>query len=123
MWLLMTSLGQGEPEDVAREKCLLAVQKVDGPTIVEDTCLCFNALGGLPGVYIKWFLEASTSPWRSTAVEGEGAFLTHVLRDVETQKIGHEGLNNLLVAYPDKSAYAQVSFRLHARLEGKARRP
>ena len=62
----MTSLVQGEPEDVAREKCLLAVQKVDGPTIVEDTCLCFNALGGLPGVYIKWFLEASTSPWRST---------------------------------------------------------
>lgn len=44
---------------MAREKCLLAVQKVDGPTIVEDTCLCFNALGGLPGVYIKWFLEVS----------------------------------------------------------------
>ena len=25
--------------------------------IVEDTALCFNALGGLPGVYIKWFLD------------------------------------------------------------------
>uniref|UniRef100_A0A8C0F3A6 Inosine triphosphatase n=1 Tax=Bubo bubo TaxID=30461 RepID=A0A8C0F3A6_BUBBB len=25
---------------------------VRGPVIVEDTCLCFNALGGLPGPYI-----------------------------------------------------------------------
>lgn len=50
---------QGEPKDVAREKCLLAVKEVQGPTITEDTALCYNALGGLPGVYIKWFLEAS----------------------------------------------------------------
>lgn len=36
--------------------------------MVEDTSLCYNALGGLPGVYIKWFLE----------------------------KLGHDGLNKLL---------------------------
>ena len=30
---------------------------VEGPVIVEDTSLCFNALNGLPGPYIKWFLE------------------------------------------------------------------
>lgn len=28
-----------------------------GPVLIEDTCLCFNALGGMPGPYIKWFLE------------------------------------------------------------------
>lgn len=44
---------QGSPEEVSREKCRLAVAEVDGPVIVEDTSLCFNALGGLPGVYIK----------------------------------------------------------------------
>lgn len=44
---------QGSPEDVSREKCKLAAQEVKGPVIVEDTSLCFNALGGLPGVYIK----------------------------------------------------------------------
>jgi inosine triphosphate pyrophosphatase len=44
---------QGEPEDVSREKCRLAAEKVGGPVIVEDTSLCYNALGGLPGVYIK----------------------------------------------------------------------
>lgn len=73
---------QGDPEEVSREKCLLAAAEVKGPVIVEDTSLCFNALGGLPGVYIKWFLE----------------------------KLGHEGLNNLILAYEDKSAYAQCIF-------------
>ncbi len=73
---------QGEPEDIAREKCRLAALEVDGPVMVEDTSLCFNALQGLPGPYIKWFLD----------------------------KIGHVGLNNLLAAYPDKSAYAQCVF-------------
>ena len=24
---------------------------------MEDTSLCFNAMGGLPGAYIKWFLK------------------------------------------------------------------
>lgn len=75
---------QGEPEDVAKEKCKIASKQVNGPVMVEDTSLCFNALGGLPGIYIKWFLE----------------------------KLGHEGLNNLLMAYPDKSAYAQCIFAL-----------
>ncbi|KAG6582447.1 Inosine triphosphate pyrophosphatase, partial [Cucurbita argyrosperma subsp. sororia] len=73
---------QGEPEDISKEKARLAAIQVNGPVLVEDTCLCFNALKGLPGPYIKWFLE----------------------------KIGHEGLNNLLVAYEDKSAYASCIF-------------
>ena len=67
---------------VAIEKCKLAAQKVDGPVMTEDVSLCFTALGGLPGVYIKWFL----------------------------QKLGHDGLNKMLAAYDDKSAYAQCIF-------------
>lgn len=62
---------QGEPEEISRRKCELAAEQVQGPVMVEDTSLCFNALGGLPGPYIKWFLE----------------------------KIGHEGLNNLVCMY------------------------
>ncbi|WJX10889.1 hypothetical protein P8452_01559 [Trifolium repens] len=73
---------QGEPEDISKEKARLAAIQVNGPVLVEDTCLCYNALKGLPGPYIKWFL----------------------------QKIGHEGLNNLLMAYDDKSAYALCVF-------------
>lgn len=44
---------QGEPEDISKEKCKLAAQHVNGPVMVEDTSLCFNALHGLPGPYIK----------------------------------------------------------------------
>lgn len=50
--------------------------------MVEDTGLCFNAYKGLPGPYIKWFLE----------------------------KMGHDGLNAMLAGFEDKSAYAQCTF-------------
>ncbi|KAH8664326.1 putative ham1 family protein [Xylariales sp. PMI_506] len=73
---------QGTVEEVTRDKCRVAADRVGGPVLVEDTCLCFNALGGLPGPYIKWFM----------------------------QSIGHEGLNNLLAAYEDKSAKAVCTF-------------
>jgi inosine triphosphate pyrophosphatase len=43
---------QGEPEDIARQKCKLAADAVGGPVITEDTSLCFNALNGLPGPYM-----------------------------------------------------------------------
>jgi inosine triphosphate pyrophosphatase len=47
---------QGEPEEIAIAKCKTALESVKCPVLVEDTSLCFNALGGLPGPYIKWFL-------------------------------------------------------------------
>ncbi|CAM9624005.1 unnamed protein product, partial [Discosporangium mesarthrocarpum] len=78
---------QGEPLDIAKEKCRLAAQKVRGPVIVEDTGLCFNALGGLPGPYIKWFLD----------------------------KVGHQGLNNMLEGGDrGRGAYAQCVFAFTA---------
>ncbi|GAB4821119.1 hypothetical protein N2152v2_008165 [Parachlorella kessleri] len=73
---------QGEPEDIAREKCRLAAKAVGGAVMVEDTCLCFHAYKGLPGPYIKWFLE----------------------------KMGHAGLNQMLAGFEDKTAYAQCTF-------------
>ncbi|KAJ4389152.1 nucleoside triphosphate pyrophosphohydrolase ham1 [Gnomoniopsis smithogilvyi] len=73
---------QGTLEEVTIAKCRTAAEQVGGPVLVEDTCLCFNALNGLPGPYIKWFM----------------------------QDIGHTGLNNLLAAYEDKSAKAVCTF-------------
>jgi hypothetical protein len=32
--------------------------KIGGPVLVEDTCLCFNALKGLPGVFLLLLLPA-----------------------------------------------------------------
>jgi nitronate monooxygenase len=45
---------QGDAVDIAVEKCKLAAEAAGGPVMCEDTLLCFNALGGLPGPYIKW---------------------------------------------------------------------
>ncbi|KAK7403958.1 nucleoside triphosphate pyrophosphohydrolase ham1 [Neonectria punicea] len=73
---------QGTLEEVTESKCRRAAELVQGPVLVEDTSLCYNALKGLPGPYIKWFIAS----------------------------IGHEGLNNLLAAYTDKSAEAVCTF-------------
>jgi inosine triphosphate pyrophosphatase len=49
---------QGQsPEEIAVEKCKTALEIAKCPVLIEDTSLCFNALGGLPGPYIKWFLD------------------------------------------------------------------
>lgn len=76
---------QGDsPEEISKAKCRIASKKA-GPgvaVIVEDTSLCFNALKGLPGPYIKWFLD----------------------------KLGHDGLNTMLAGHEDKSAYALCVF-------------
>nr|CAD2191829.1 unnamed protein product [Meloidogyne enterolobii] len=73
---------QGEPDEIVAKKCEHAVKQIEGPVLVEDTCLCFNAFGGLPGPYIKWFLE----------------------------KLKPEGLIKLLAGFEDKSGYALCTF-------------
>ena len=78
---------QGIPEDIVRGKLKLAIEKskgLEGPVLVEDTSLCFNAYGGLPGPYIKYFLKA----------------------------IKQEGLYKMACAFEDHSAYAQSIFGL-----------
>ena len=48
---------QGTTEEIATEKCRRAAELLGGPCITEDTALCFEALNGLPGPYIKHFLN------------------------------------------------------------------
>lgn len=43
---------------ISIEKAIEAFRRVGVPVLVEDTSLSFEALGGLPGPYIKWFLES-----------------------------------------------------------------
>lgn len=73
---------QGSINEITQSKCRKAAELIGGPVLVEDTALCFNSLGGLPGPYVKHFLTTT----------------------------GHDGLNNLLAAYPDKSAEAVCTF-------------
>ena len=47
---------QGTPEFIATRKAKEATLKCDTAVMIEDVSLCFNALKGLPGPYIKDFL-------------------------------------------------------------------
>ncbi|KEG11092.1 Inosine triphosphate pyrophosphatase family protein isoform 1 [Trypanosoma grayi] len=68
--------------EISREKALVAYKNLNRPVLVEDTMLCFEALGGLPGPYIKWFLD----------------------------EIGPTGLIKLLKGFESKRAYATCVF-------------
>jgi len=72
---------QGEADTVSELKCKAAYDLIQTPVVVEDTCLCFNALNGLPGPYIKWFLTS----------------------------IGPEGLHKMLLGFDDHTAYAMAT--------------
>lgn len=179
---------QGEPEDIAAEKCRLAAAQLGGagaraqrrlgqrwrgahvlpwalrfrttaapaaplarppgasssaclpvctPVMVEDTCLCFHALGGLPGPYIKWFLQKLGHEGcaccrgfrrrRGSGVPASCRMRTHAcagqpgLGDTPpaVPLPAHKGwpppsetsrLNKLLAGWEDKRAYAQCTF-------------
>ncbi|OJJ55326.1 hypothetical protein ASPSYDRAFT_158756 [Aspergillus sydowii CBS 593.65] len=75
---------QGTIEEIAKEKCSHAARVVGGPVLTEDTALEFSALKGLPGPYIKSFLEA----------------------------LGHEGLNKMLDSFESRGAEAVCTFAL-----------
>lgn len=65
-------------EAVAKNKAIQGAQLAGGACVVEDTSLEFNALGGMPGPFIKWFQD----------------------------KLGSDGLYKILIGYEDKSATA-----------------
>ncbi|KAJ3270648.1 hypothetical protein HDV01_007536 [Terramyces sp. JEL0728] len=49
---------QGTPQEIAIYKCNLALKAINGPVLVEDSCLGYTAMNGLPGPYVKWFLKS-----------------------------------------------------------------
>jgi len=70
--------------EVATHKAQAAYQQLQVPVLVEDTSLTFNALGKLPGPFIKYHLE----------------------------EFGLDGLCRLLDPYEDRSAVATTCFAL-----------
>lgn len=42
---------------MAKNKAIQGTQLAGGACVVEDTSLEFNALGGMPGPFIKWFQD------------------------------------------------------------------
>lgn len=73
---------QGTIEEVTIQKAKTASSIIDGPVLVEDTCLGFDAMNDLPGPYIKWFVNS----------------------------IGLTGLVDMLYKFEDKGAKAICTF-------------
>lgn len=73
---------QGSIEEVTIHKAKSAAEILNGPVLVEDTCLGFDAFNDLPGPYIKWFVKS----------------------------IGLQGLVDMLYKFDDKGAKAICTF-------------
>lgn len=73
---------QGSIEEVTIHKAKSAAKLLNGPVLVEDTCLGFTAFNNLPGPYIKWFVKS----------------------------IGLQGLVDMLYKFEDKGANAICTF-------------
>ena len=71
-------------EEVATEKAKAAYALLGTPVLVEDTALTFDALNGLPGPLIKWFLES----------------------------LGNDGLVALLAQTTNRNAIAETCFAI-----------
>ncbi|KZF19162.1 Ham1-like protein [Xylona heveae TC161] len=69
---------QGTLEEITLEKCRRAAEMTGGPVLVEDSALEMHALNGLPGPYVKAFVDT----------------------------VGNKGLINLLVPHENKTAEA-----------------
>ncbi len=72
---------QGSSDEIAAEKAKVAFAQLNKPLFVEDTSLHINALGGLPGPYIKHFLKS----------------------------IGNDGILKMLSAFEDRSAVVRTT--------------
>lgn len=79
----LDEIQSADPRVVIEHKVRQAYALLQRPVLVEDTSLSFNALNGLPGPFIKFFVEA------------------------------HDGLENLcrmLDGFTDRSAYASAVY-------------
>jgi len=72
-----------DPKVVVEHKVRQAFERIKKPVLVEDTSLCFNALDGLPGTFIKFFVEAHD---------------------------GYESMCRMLDGFDDRSAYASAVY-------------
>lgn len=81
--LSLDEIQSADPHKVIEHKVRQAYEILKKPVLVDDTCLVFNALNGLPGPFIKYFREAEN---------------------------GLENLCRMLDGFDDRSAYGSVTY-------------
>ena len=72
-------------QELATHKVMQAWEQVNAPVMVEDTALVFHAWGGLPGPFVRYFVD----------------------------QVGLEGMVRSLAGFEDQSAEALCMFALH----------
>ena len=104
---------------MTREKCREAARQVRGPVIVEDTSLCFNALGGLPGMGYRLKSSLFYTKKSQHQVSSQSAFFcSHFIRPIH--QMVPEELGPRWSAPPDRRLWGQnCRRRLHFRLLGR----
>jgi non-canonical purine NTP pyrophosphatase (RdgB/HAM1 family) len=85
----LTEIQSLDPIMIVEHKAKEAYKLVKKPVLVEDTSVIFNALGKLPGPFIKWFYD----------------------------EIGLDGMCRLLDSYEDRSALAWILFAYYDGVE------
>jgi inosine triphosphate pyrophosphatase len=117
----LPELQQVDTLAIAKNKAVLAAQLANGPCLVEDTSLCFHALGGMPGPYIKWFQDTLQSEGTKSCLLLEthavsscpslsSSSLTNRFQQTPFSNLHSitlpKGLYKILAAYEDKTATA-----------------
>lgn len=87
----VTEIQSFDLKTIVTHKVIEAYSHIKKPVLVEDTSLQFNALGKLPGPYIKWFVE----------------------------EIGNERLCTMLNNFSDRSAVVTVTYGFYDGIEVK----
>jgi inosine triphosphate pyrophosphatase len=94
---------QGTTQEVALAKVKAAAQALKGPCITEDTALCFKAMNGLPGPFIKYFLK-------ELGHEGMRHSISLCIGVHKLTIVNLKGLNTMLSGFPTKEATALCTF-------------
>jgi non-canonical purine NTP pyrophosphatase (RdgB/HAM1 family) len=55
----LDEIQESDPKHLLEHKLRQAYETVGRPVLVEDVSLAFTALAGLPGPYIKWFIDGA----------------------------------------------------------------
>jgi len=79
----LDEIQSADPRKVVEHKVRQAYDIIKKPVLVDDTSLSFNALGGLPGPFVKFFREAEN---------------------------GLENLCRMLDGFEDRSAYGMIIY-------------
>lgn len=106
--LSLDEIQSADPREVIEHKVRQAHDILQQPVLVEDTCMGLDALGGLPGTFIKFFIEQENGAEKicrmADGFEGRRATATVTFGyyDGETLKFFQSAIYGEIAQHPGK---------------------